>query len=164
MTTQPVLVERSFEVDAPRDRVWAFMRDPASFSSCIPGVSDVEALSDGTFSAVVGVKVSILTARFAVSVRIVEEDSPRHLVAEMSGTDAKTGTRLETRNEVHLRQGDDGITEVAFRIDARLSGKLAALGGGMAVKLKSRQMAKTFAKEVKARIETTNAFEKSNRE
>ncbi len=153
MTTQPVSVERSFDIDAPRDRVWSFMRDPASFSSCIPGVSDVEALDDGTFRATVVAKVSILTACFPMSVRIMEEDPPRHLVAEMSGTDAKTGTHLETRNEVDLREGDGGRTEVAFRIDAKLSGKLAALGGGMAVKLKSRQVAKAFALEVKAKIE-----------
>lgn len=154
MTTQPVSVERRFDVDAPRDRVWSFMRDPASFSSCIPGVSDVQALDDGTFRATVEAKVSILTARFPMSVRIVEEDPPMHLVAEMSGTDEKTGTRLETRNEVYLREGDEGTTEVTFGIDAKLSGKLAALGGGMAVKLKSRHMAKAFAQEVKERIET----------
>ena len=154
MTTQPVLVERSFVVEAPGDRVWSFLRDPASFSSCIPGVSDVQALDDGTFKATVEAKVSILTARFAMSVRIVDEDPPKRLVAEMAGADEKTGSRLETRNEVDLREGEGETTEVAFRIDARLSGKLAALGGGMAVKLKSRQMAKAFAAEVKTRIES----------
>ena len=146
-------MERTFRVIAPPDRVWGFLRDPASFSSCIPGVSDVEALEDGTFRATVAVTIALLTARFGMGVRIVEERAPYHLVAEMSGDDGQTGTRLETRNTVDL-EAVDGETEVAFRIDARLSGKLAALDGGIAVKLKSRRMAREFAEEVKRRVES----------
>ena len=153
MSGHGVVVERTFEVDSSLDHVWEFLRDPASFSACIPGVSDVEALEDGTFRATVAVTIALLTARFGMSVRIVEERAPYHIVAEMSGEDSRTGTRLETRNTVDL-EAVNGGTQVAFQIDARLSGKLAALDGGIAVKLRSRRMAKEFAKEVKRRVES----------
>ncbi len=153
MVTQPVTVERTFTVNVPQDRAWAFLRDPASLSTCIPGVSDVTALEDGAFRATVEVAISILKARFDMHVCIAKEQPPSCLVAEMSGKDEKTQTLLETRNTVTLRAKENSQTEVAFRIEAKLTGKLAALGGGMAVKLKSRQMARAFAKEVKQKIE-----------
>jgi carbon monoxide dehydrogenase subunit G len=154
MMSQPVRVERAFTVNAPRERVWAFLRDPACLSACIPGVSDVKALKDSAFQAIVEVTILTLTARFDLDVRIAEETPPSCMVAEMSGKDEKTGSLLETRNRVELKAMEGDQTEVVFCIDARLSGKLAALGGGMAVKIKSRQMAREFAKEVKCRIES----------
>ena len=154
MVSQPVVVERTFTVDAPQDRAWAFFRNPASLSACIPGVSDVTALRAGTFRATVEVTISILKARFDTQVCIAEEQPPSCLVVKMSGKDGKTQTLLETRNTVNLVSKDGRQTEVTFRIDAKLTGKLAALGGGMAVKLKSRQIARAFALEVTQKIES----------
>lgn len=153
MTARPVVVEHAFTVNAPLDRVWAFMRNPALISACIPGVSDVTRRDDGTFNAVVQVTLSLIKARFELLVRIAEEQPPFCLIAEIRGEDGKTGTLLETRNRVDLSAGA-GETEVAFRIDAKLTGKLAALGGGSLVKLTSRRMARDFAANVKERIET----------
>jgi len=150
---QDVGVANSFIVQASQNRVWRFLRDPISLSACIPGVSDIKALEDGTFRAIVEVKISLLTARFHMEMQIAKEEPPLYLVAEMRGKDDRTGSLLESSSHVELKEAGADETEVEFRIDARLSGLLSALGGGMAVKLKSRQMAASFAAAAKQRIE-----------
>ena len=153
MVTQPVVVEGTLTVNVPQDRAWSFLKHPASLSACIPGVSNITARQDGTFQATVEVAISVLKAQFDMQVRIAEEQPLSCLVAEMSGSDAKTGTLLKTRNRVDLTPKNSGQTRIAFRIDAVLSGKLAALGGGMAVKLHSRRMARAFAATLKQNME-----------
>ncbi len=150
---QDVGVANSFIVQAPQNQVWGFLRDPISLSTCMPGVSDIKALEDGTFRATVEVKISLITARFQMEMQITEEEPPHYLLAEMCGKDDRTGSLLESRSHLELKEAGKGDTEVGFRIDARLSGLLSALGGGMAVKLKSRQMAASFAAAAKQRIE-----------
>ena len=59
---------------------------------------------------------------------------------------------LVAQNSMGLRSMCSGM-EVSFSIDAKLSGKLAALGGGSVIKLTSRKLAREFAKRVKQRLE-----------
>ncbi|MBI4532033.1 MAG: SRPBCC family protein [Candidatus Latescibacteria bacterium] len=157
MITQPIKIAQTFTVHPPLETVWGFLRDPESFASCIPGVERVEAIDERTFKATVTVKIMLVTARFRIVVRITEEQPPLSLVSTIDGDDEKTRSGLEMTNTLTLRSfvsgGTHEGTEVAYQIDARLSGKLAALGGGIAVKLKASQMGREFAQEVRRRVE-----------
>jgi carbon monoxide dehydrogenase subunit G len=152
MPEQPIKVHHQFTVPAPLESVWAFLRDVNSFASCIPDVQRVQAMDERTFSAVVKVQILTMKAQFQVTATIVEETPPTHLVSELRGEDAERGGTISLRNVLDLRSLPTGETEVSYVVDGKLSGKLAALGGGMAVKLKSMQMGKEFAAEVKRRI------------
>ena len=59
-------------MDVPAEEVWAFLRNPETLSQCIPGVSSVAAKSDGSFSVLVEITLSLLTARFDLEVQILE--------------------------------------------------------------------------------------------
>ena len=39
-------IEESFDVKAPPDRVWAFLKDPAQVVTCLPGAALDEVLDD----------------------------------------------------------------------------------------------------------------------
>jgi carbon monoxide dehydrogenase subunit G len=153
MTTQPITIRQKFTVNVPIETVWGFLRDPELFTSCIPGVEQIEAIDERTFRAMVTVKITLVTARFRITVEITEEQPPACLMSMIRGDDEKTKSGLEMMNTLTLTPSINGETEVAYRIDAKLSGKLAALGGGIAVKLKAAQMGREFAQEVKRNLE-----------
>ncbi len=152
MPEQPIKVHQQFTVPAPIEAVWSFLRDVNSFASCIPDVQLVQAIDERTFNAVVKVQILTMKAQFQISATIVEETPPVHLVSELRGEDAEHGGTISMRNVLDLRSLPTGETEVSYVVDGKLSGKLAALGGGMAVKLKSMQMGKEFAAAVRRRI------------
>jgi carbon monoxide dehydrogenase subunit G len=157
MIIQPIKIAQTFTVHAPLETVWGFLRNPESFASCIPGVERVEAIDERTFRAMVTVKITLVTARFRIVVMIKEEHPPHSLVSTIEGDDEKTRSGLAMTNTLTLASSPDretsGATEVAYQIDAKLSGTLAALGGGMAVKLKALQMGREFAQNVKLSVE-----------
>jgi carbon monoxide dehydrogenase subunit G len=152
MPEQPIKVHQQFTVPAPIESVWLFLRDVDFFASCIPDVQRVQAVDERTFSAVVKVQILTMKTQFQVTATIVEETPPTHLVSELRGEDAERGGTISMRNVLDLRSLPTGETEVSYVVEGTLSGKLAALGGGMAVKLKSMQMGKEFAAAVKRRI------------
>jgi carbon monoxide dehydrogenase subunit G len=153
MSRPSIRISRSFELDQPLEEVWSFLRDPDKLASCIPGVEEVEALDERTFRAVMGVSLAQFRPRFTVRLVITEETPPHHLAAQMAGDDSSLASGLEITNTVDLRALEGSRTEVAYAIEGRLKGKLAALGGGIAVKLKARQMAREFAETVRRHIE-----------
>ncbi|MCS6862513.1 MAG: SRPBCC domain-containing protein [Abditibacteriales bacterium] len=156
MPEQPIKVQQQFTVPAPIESVWSFLRDVNSFASCIPDVQQVEAVDERTFNAVVKVHILTMKAEFQVTATIVEETPPTHLVSELRGADAEHGGTIALRNVLDLRSLPGGETEVSYVVDGTLSGTLAALGGGMAVKLKAMQMGKAFAAEVRRRVVMVN--------
>ncbi len=152
MPEQAIKVQQQFTVPAPIGKVWAFLRDVNSFASCIPDVTEIKAIDDRTFSAVVSVRILTMKAQFNVTATIVEETPPIHLVSQLRGEDPERGGTIAMSNVVDLRSLPSGETEVSYVVDGKLTGKLAALGGGLAVKLKSMQMGKEFAAEVRRRV------------
>lgn len=158
MKSQPVVVAHDITIDAPLEAAWSFIRNPQLLSRCIPGVSSVTENSDGSFSVLVEITLSLLKARFDLEVQILEEAPPDSIVASIEGAERLTGSNLEARNRMQLNPSDRG-TELSFTIDAAISGKLAALGGGSVIKLTSRKMARAFADRVRQQLEeqTTRA-------
>lgn len=156
MKTQTVFVEQAFVVDLPQSEAWTFLRNPQKLGACIPGVTNVDANADGSFGVLVEITLSLLTARFELLVKILEEDPPSIMVASLQGSDPKSRSVLLAQNSIGLRETSSG-TEVSFSIDASLSGKLAALGGGSVIKLTSRKMARQFAERVKQQLEEQTA-------
>ena len=66
-------IEDSFEVAAPRERVWQLITDPEIVAGCVPGCSGVEVVSDTLYRAKVSVKVGPIKASFNMEVELVEE-------------------------------------------------------------------------------------------
>ena len=64
--------EGTFEVDAPRDRVWAFIIDPQQVGQCGPGVESIEVIDDRHFKASAKVGIGFISARFVVDLEFVD--------------------------------------------------------------------------------------------
>ena len=144
--------EEEFAVNAPVDRVWAFLRDPDQVARCIPGAERVETIDDTHYRVVAGAKVSFLSVSFALNVTLTEIDEPRRLVSVAEGMDARLKERVKLVAELTLEPAGARQTTIRYRIDLTVYGKLAALGLTV-IKGKAKQMATDFATGIRTRVE-----------
>jgi carbon monoxide dehydrogenase subunit G len=77
--------EGSVEINAPRDKVWAFVTDPAQVGQCGPGVESVEQVDDTHYKAVAKVGVGFITAKFTGNIEIAEMVAPDRSVMKVHG-------------------------------------------------------------------------------
>jgi carbon monoxide dehydrogenase subunit G len=78
-------IEERLVIQAPIERVWAFVREPQTCAPCVPGCEGVEALSDTAYRVTVGIALGPIKARFNAVVTITEEAPPTRLVCQTKG-------------------------------------------------------------------------------
>jgi uncharacterized protein len=64
-------------VAAPRDAVYAKVRDARFFASCVEGVQDLKEIDPDHYTAVLDTRVAYLKFKFNVAVEVVRADPPR---------------------------------------------------------------------------------------
>lgn len=147
-----MIFEDRFTVQAPLERVWAFLRDPQQVGACIPGTERIDVIDDRHYHVVAGARVSFLSVSFAMNVEVTEIDEPRRLVSVAEGMDSRIKERVKLTAALDLEPQGPAATEVSYRIELAVFGKLAALGLGV-IKGKAKQMADDFAGSIRSRLE-----------
>jgi carbon monoxide dehydrogenase subunit G len=114
-------------LEAPREKVWNALNDPAVLKDAIPGCEALEKVSDTEFTATVVTKVGPIKARF--SGRVVLSDIVPFTRYTISGEGqggiagfAKGGA------DVALEATDDDRTTLRYAVKAQVGGKIAQLG------------------------------------
>jgi carbon monoxide dehydrogenase subunit G len=74
-----VRLQRTFEFDAPGQRVWEFIADPAKRADAISVVDDYEVHDDGSATWQVRLPVPLISSTVAVETEDVERDPPRYV-------------------------------------------------------------------------------------
>jgi len=119
----------STEIDAPRDRVWAFVIDPHQVGSCGPGVESIEVIDATHFRARAKVGIGFISARFAVDLELVETDEPDRAVIKASGQ--APGSAVEATGEMRLSGPEAGPTTMSWTADVAILGTMAGVGSRM---------------------------------
>src|SRR5690242_4150415 len=92
--------EGTVQIDAPRDRVWAFVIDPNQVGQCGPGVESIEVVDDDHFKATAKVGIGFISARFKIDMAFEDRTPPdsatikAHGQAPGSAVDATATMRL----------------------------------------------------------------------
>ena len=147
-----MIFEDHFLIEASRPAVWAYIWDPEKMSRCVPGVEQVVAESDSTYSVRVKTKVGFLSATFNLGVKIMEAEAPVRLISVFEGKDSKIASRLKQVNTMELVDLSPTRTEMRYKSEVTLMGKLATLGRSV-IKGKAKQLMKEFSQKLKAEIE-----------
>ena len=119
----------------------------------MPGVESAEARNDRFCEIVASERVVTKSVQFRLRAEITEDDGTR-LRGHVSGDSFDGESGLEFDCHLEIARAGDATTRLAFELEGVLRGKLAAQGGGIAVRLKARQMARGFAAEFTRRIES----------
>jgi carbon monoxide dehydrogenase subunit G len=136
--------EQEFSVDAPADAVWAFLTDVPRMAGCIPGASDVTAVDDATYDAVVTARIGPIAARFACRVAILSlDEAMRSGAVEVAGRDVKLGGGVKAKMRMGLE--GDGPTAVRIVSDVDVLGKIGQYGHGMIAKRADAMLAEFAA-------------------
>lgn len=140
----------SVEINAPRDRVWAFVNDPQQVGQCAPGVESVEVHDDGTVTAHAKVTIGPMSFRFDAAGDWTERIEPER--AAVRGRARAPGTMVDGTAQMSLRDGDGGGTVMDWSADVRFSGTIANLGARLIQGTANRLITQGFSC-VKAKLE-----------
>jgi uncharacterized protein len=135
-------------VEAPRDAVYAKVRDARFFASCIEGVQELNEIDPDHYTAILETKVAYLKFKFNVAVEVVRADPPSEIEAKVEGTPLGIVGRLTATAVTRLAEEGKG-TKVSYEIEAALTGKLGSLGQPV-LRAKAKEMEKKFAERMRA--------------
>ena len=143
--------EGTVDIKAPRDRVWAFVSDPAQVASCGPGVESVEMVDDTHYKTIAKIGVGFISARFNGDIEIVEQAPPDRMVIKVHGQ--APGSAADAVASMALRDGSDGTTTMDYSADVNISGTLASVGARLIEGTANKLVAQTFDC-IRAKLET----------
>jgi len=128
-------------IEAPKDRVWEALNDPAVLQACIPGCESVEKISDTELKATAAVKLGPISARFSGKVLLSDLDPPHGYTISGEGQGgvagfAKGGAKVNLLDEA-------GGTKLAYQVNAQVGGKMAQLGARL-IDSTAKQYAESF--------------------
>jgi carbon monoxide dehydrogenase subunit G len=135
-------------VEAPRDAVYAKVRDARFFASCIEGVQELNEIDSDHYTAILETKVAYLKFKFNVAVEVVRADPPSEIEAKVEGTPLGIVGRLTATAVTRLAE-EGKETKVSYEIEAALTGKLGSLGQPV-LRAKAKEMEKKFAERMRA--------------
>ncbi|MGW6912880.1 SRPBCC family protein [Kitasatospora sp. NPDC054939] len=113
----PIRSAHEVVVDAPAERVWALLADPAGWSAFDPAIRDVRIAGDGTVA--VDTRFTWVNGRTAIASRFAVVEPLREII----WTGSAMGSRAVHRHLITTR--DDGATLV--RTEESMAGTLLGL-------------------------------------
>ncbi len=146
-------IEERFEVQAPVERVWKYLIDPARVVECLPGAELLEMKDEQSFTGAIKVKVGPLSMSYKGNAKFTEVNEQTHQVRmvgdarEVGGSGSTKVTMLST-----VAPLASGGSEVVVNADVELVGRIVQFGRGMIEEV-SRMMFRQFSTCVKAKLE-----------
>ena len=114
-------------IEADRERVWDLVSDPEVLVVCVPGAEEVERVSETTYTGTIVQSVAGVSLELSGEVEMVEMRPPEHILAEATGEDNRTNSRMDATMEMDLSSVTEG-SELAYDVDVDVTGRVATVG------------------------------------
>jgi carbon monoxide dehydrogenase subunit G len=145
-------LENSFSVNAPPDRVFAYLLDVNSVVGCVPGAELVEVVDASTFKGKVKVKVGPITVAYSGTAKIVgRDDAARSATLEAEGRET-TGPGSARAKALMKVDAEGTGSMVKITTDYSIAGRVAQFGRGVMEDV-SRRIVNDMAACIKANVE-----------
>ncbi len=118
--------EGTFNVKAPKDKVFGVLMDPNQISQCMPDLQKLEIKSPDDFTALIKAGVSFIRGDFNMHFTVVEKSPPTHAKLVAHGTGI--GSTVDMDTLMDLSDGPDGGTSMKWSAEAKIGGRIASLG------------------------------------
>jgi uncharacterized protein len=123
-----VKITGSYTVDAPRDRFYEALQDPAVLARTLPGCESLEVLGEDSYAATVTAGVASIKGTYTGQVQLRDKQAPESYRLSASGSGAP-GT-IQADAEVRL-ETDGDTTIVHYDADAVVGGMIGGVGQRM---------------------------------
>jgi carbon monoxide dehydrogenase subunit G len=128
-------------LNAPVDRVWQALLDPAVLVRTIPGCERLESTGENAYAMTVTAGVAAIKGTYSGSCELSDLDQHSSLVMKLQGAGAP-GT-IGADVNVAFKDGGDGTTTITYDADAVVGGMVGGVGQRMLTSV-SRRMAGEF--------------------
>ena len=143
-------IEGTHTIEAPRDRIFAALTDPAILQRCIPGCEQMEKSGDNRYNAKLTAGVGPVKGVFTATVSLSDLVSPEHykLIVEGKG---QSGF-INGTGDLNLKDAGSA-TEIQYTGEVNVGGLIASVGQRMiqsTAKLLTGRFFKALESEMKA--------------
>ena len=142
--------EGTYQIRAPREKVWDFVIDPNKIGKCLPDLKSLEVAPDNSFTAIARVGVGFMKGDFKFQLAIVEQTPPSH--ARLKGVGTGVGSSVNMDTSMELLEAE-GSTKLTYKADVQIGGTLASVGQRVIGSAAEKTIADVFAC-VKKTLET----------
>ncbi|MDE2818812.1 MAG: carbon monoxide dehydrogenase subunit G [Chloroflexota bacterium] len=148
-------IEGSYEFEFERELVWDVLMDIDVLGSIIPGSKGLQEIGENKYESKLAVRVGPVNGKFESQFELVDVMAPEsyRLIVEGKGP----AGHVTGEGEIRLAQ-ENGRTVMRYAGDARIGGKIAAVGQRLldvAAKQIAKQALKKLSKQIEARLETS---------
>lgn len=144
-------IEKTFEIDAPRDQVWEFLSSPERVGECFPGCEEVKPLGGNKYKATIKVEIGPIKTVFNVDFEENEKRPPEFLAYTSQGEESHKASRLKAVSTLSLSSLEEFRTQVVYTSELSIVGRLGKFGAGM-MKKKADVLGDEFAEELRRQI------------
>ncbi len=121
-------IEGSYDVQAPRDRVWQALLDPDQLARAMPGCEKLEAVGPDEYAATLKVGVAAVKGTFQGKVRLLDKEPPARYRMTVEGNGSPGFVRGEAAMELaEVKEG----TRISYTADVQVGGLIAGVGQRM---------------------------------
>jgi carbon monoxide dehydrogenase subunit G len=144
-------IDGTHKINAPRDRVFAALIDPAILQKCIPGCEQMEKTGENQYNARLTAGVGPVKGVFTATVALEQITPPEHykLVVEGKGQPGF----VKGSGELNLKDAD-GATEIQYTGDVSVGGLIASVGQRM-IQSVAKMMAERFFKALESEVKSS---------
>jgi uncharacterized protein len=156
-----VKIEKTFSVQEPIEKVWAFLSDPRTVVTCVPGAQITEQVDERTYKGAISVKVGPSVTDYRGDVQIVRLDATAHEIEILGkGQDVRGKGSASMKMTGKLRTLENGETEVNSASELNVVGILAQMGGRVINEV-SNIMFQQFTNSFRQKLQGGEAAESS---
>jgi carbon monoxide dehydrogenase subunit G len=123
-----MILDGQIDLDVPVQKAWEFLIDINKFSTCLPGIDAINQIDDKTFDGIISAAVGPISGKFNFRSTILESKPPQQMVVHTVGTDSVTKSTVNADMTVDLRQVSDTKSQMDYKADVKIKGRLAILG------------------------------------
>ena len=112
-------------LNAPQERVWELLNDPAFLKVCLPGCESMEATGPDQYQATLTVGIAAVKGKYTGSVVLSEKEPPQRFAMRVEGKG--TGGFMQGTGLLELGDDPQG-TKVTYQGDVQVGGPIASVG------------------------------------
>lgn len=142
-------IDATYEMQAPRERVYAALVQPEILRRAIPGCESLKKIGENTYSAILKAGVGAIKGTFKGEVRLEDMRPPEHYRIVVEGKGAVGFAKGSADFDLEEK---DGGTLIKYSGEMQIGGTIAAVGQRMiqgAAKMMAAKFFATLETEVK---------------
>ena len=141
-------IDATYELHAPRERVYAALVEPEILRRAIPGCESLEKIGDNTFTAILKAGVGSIKGTFKGEVRLEDMRPPEHYRIVVQGKGAMGFAKGSADFDLEEK---DGATLIKYSGEMQIGGTIAGVGQRM-IQGAAKMMASQFFAKLEAEV------------